>query len=266
MRIPRKLIAEYFGEDAQLRETLLPNGFHGALLVIDSETGGELVRYLASLSEAGHLTQQSAMSLARPERLIFHYERLMSLAFLLTPRPERALLLGIGGGAMARYAAGAFPQTKLTLVERSDEVVEIAGRWFGLEGEVIRADAHAFLGRAEEAWDAILVDLYDAGGVVTPPKGFWERCAARLSQDGLIAVNWADFAGPDHGRAEAERLAALFPHALYVTPRRRGDNLVQFVSRAKLPDNLDEAMPGAAKLQRPRSTLSRCLVSRTWPA
>ena len=265
MRVPRKLIAEYFGEDAEVRESRLPNGFHGALLVIDSETGGELVRYLASISETGHLTQQSAMSLARPERLIFHYERLMALAFVLTSRPERALLLGVGGGAMARYAAVAFPQTKLTLVERSDEVIDIAGRWFGLDGEIIRADAHAFLGRSRNTWDTILVDLYDAGGVVTPPKGFWERCAARLSGDGLIAVNWADFAGPDHGRAQAERLAALFPYALYVTPRRRGDNLVQFVSRAKLPENLDEALPGAAKLQRPRSTLSRCLVTTAWP-
>jgi spermidine synthase len=266
MRIPRKLIAEYFGEDAQLREARLPNGFQGALLVIDSEMGGELVRYLASLSETGHLTQQSAMSLARPDRLVFHYERLMALAFVLTPRPDRALLLGLGGGAMARYAGGAFPQTRLTLVERSAEVIDIALRWFGLGGEVVRADAHAFLGRTEETWDTILVDLYDAGGVVTPPDGFWERCAARLSENGVIAVNWADFAGPDHGRAEAERLAARFPHALYVTPRRRGDNLVQFVSRAKLPDNLDEALPGAARLQRARSTLSRCLVSTSWPA
>jgi spermidine synthase len=268
MRIPRRMIAEFFGEDAQMRELLAPAEFNGALFVIDAEWGGELVRFLASVSEEHQeLTQQSAMSLARPERLIFHYERLMSLAFVLAARRRSALLLGLGGGAMARYVRHAWPQCALTIVERSAEVIDLARRWFGVDEAIIEDDADAFLRRTRQRWDVILVDLYDAAGVVSPPEGFWERCVGRLAEGGLIAVNWAEFAGNDGGRAEAEKLAALLPSTLYITPKGRRDNLIQFASESPLPapDEVDAALPGAARLQRPRSTLSRCTIATHWP-
>jgi spermidine synthase len=267
MRVPRRLIAEFFGADAQVREFLAPENFNGALFVIDADWGGELVRFLASVSAKQDLTQQSAMSLARPERLIFHYERLMSLAFTLAGNPKSALLLGLGGGSMARYVRDTWPGCAITIVERSTEVIDLARRWFGVDEEIVKADADAFLRKTRRHWDVILVDLYDAGGVVSPPKHFWERCAARLAPDGVIAVNWAEFAGNDGGRAHGERLAALFHHRLYITPKSLKDNLIQFVSDAELPSpgEIDTALPGATRLQRPRSTLSRCLVSTTWP-
>jgi spermidine synthase len=268
MRIPKRLIAGFFGEDAQVRELLQPEQFNGALFVIDAEWGGELVRFLASVSEAEQeLTQQSAMSLARPERLVFHYERLMSLAFVLAPRPRTALLLGVGGGAMARYLAHAWPDCALTLVERSPEVIALAERWFGVPAPIVAADADAFLAAARDRWDVILVDCYDAGGVVPPPEGFWARCAERLAPAGILAVNWAEFAGDDGGRAEAAPLAQHFAATLYVTPQGRRDNLIQFCSQAPLPEpeRFDATLPGGARLQRPRSTLSRCIVSEAWP-
>jgi predicted O-methyltransferase YrrM len=268
MRIPRRLVAEFFGEDAQIRELLAPEDFNGALFVVDAEWGGELVRFLASVSAEGQeLTQQSAMSLARPERLIFHSERLMSLAFVFAHRARSALLLGLGGGAMARYVRHAWPDCALTIVERSAEVIDHARRWFGVDEEIIADDADAFLRHTRRHWDVILVDLYDAAGVVSPKEGFWERCIARLAEDGIIAVNWAEFAGNDGGRAEAEKLASLLPHTLYITPSGRRDNLIQFAAASPLPDpdDVDATLPGAARLQRPRSTLSRCRIATHWP-
>jgi spermidine synthase len=269
MRIPRRLVAEFFGEDAQVRELVAPEGFNGALFVIDAEWGGELVRFLASVSDDSRqeLTQQSAMSLARPSRLVFHYERLMSLAFAFAGKPRSALLLGLGGGSMARYVREAWPECELAIVERSEEVIDLARRWFGVAEEIIAEDADDFLRRARGSWDVILVDLYDAAGVVSPSEGFWERAAARLAPGGVIAVNWAEFAGNDGGRAEAEKLARVLPHTLYITPKGGRDNLIQFASPSPLPDpdEIDAALPGAARLQRPRSTLSRCTIATTWP-
>src|SRR5690606_13128723 len=142
MRIPRRLVAEFFGEDAQVRELVAPEGFNGALFVIDAEWGGELVRFLASVSDDSRqeLTQQSAMSLARPSRLVFHYERLMSLAFAFAGKPRSALLLGLGGGSMARYVREAWPECELAIVERSEEVIDLARRWFGVAEEIIAED------------------------------------------------------------------------------------------------------------------------------
>ena len=49
------------------------------------------------------MTEQSSMDLLYPARLVFHYERLMSLAFAMVERPVTALLLGVGGAAMWRF-------------------------------------------------------------------------------------------------------------------------------------------------------------------
>src|ERR1700722_5828414 len=110
----RRLIHEYFGEDARIR-VLRPAPIFGAsLFVIDFDRGARHYRTLGSFGAAFEkplanwfgssmpVTEQSSMDLLYPAQLVFHYERLMSLAFALVERPINALLLGVGGAAMWR--------------------------------------------------------------------------------------------------------------------------------------------------------------------
>src|SRR6185437_14881123 len=83
----RDRIAFAFGPEARIVEQCHATAFGARVAVVDVPYGGSLHRCLVSLPRGGVLTQQSAMNLARPERLVFAYEQAMALAVALPPRP-----------------------------------------------------------------------------------------------------------------------------------------------------------------------------------
>jgi spermidine synthase len=261
------LVPQYWDEQSELRYLKRVPGLGGWLFVVDTRMGGDFVRVLASYGAGERVTQQSAMSLMRPERLIYHYERMMALAFAFASRSKTALLIGLGGGAMLRYVSSAFPKCRPTVVEREDAVISIAQRFFRVEQEITQADAADFVATSAERYDVVMVDIYDANGFALPGSGFWENAMRRLAPGGIMAVNWADFVGHDIARAQSAELVRQARYSLFMTPRGLRDNLVQFASMKRLPDpeELAEGLPGASRLQRPRSTLGRCIIAQTWP-
>jgi spermidine synthase len=262
------LIPQYWDEHSELRHLKRVPGLGGWLFVVDTRMGSDFVRVLASYGAGERVTQQSAMSLMRPERLIYHYERLMALAFAFATRSRSALLIGLGGGAMLRYVGSAFPKCRTTVVERETAVVDIARRFFRVDQEIIEADALDFVAESEERFDVVMVDIYDANGFSLPGSGFWKNAVKRLAPGGVMAVNWADFVGHDIARTQSAELARLVRHSLFMTPSGMRDNLVQFASNKRLPEpeELAEGLPtGASRMQRPRSTLGRCIIAQTWP-
>jgi len=98
--------------------------------------GTDIRRTLASLNENGVVTQQSAMSLMRPEQLIFAYERAMALAGAVVPQLRTALLLGLGAARWSRFLAAFFPDCALTIVEHDAVIVELAKRHFRIDHPV----------------------------------------------------------------------------------------------------------------------------------
>jgi len=262
-------IIHLLGHTAQVRDARRFGMTGDVLWVVDAAPDGEANRYLLSSAEGDAPRYQSAMNLARPERLLLHYEQLMALAFLLSdPSPRSALLLGLGGGAMYRHIRRVHPTCAVTAVECSATVIDIAQRWFAVDTPIIEAKADSFLAGSQCTWDAILVDLYDARGASAQSIAFWKHCAARLSPTGILAVNWADFHGLDGGRATADTVETLLPHCLYVADGVRRDNIVQFCSPRRLPtgDEIEAGLPGPATLNHRRVSLARCVVGARWPS
>ena len=95
------------------------------------------------------------MDLLYPAHLVFHYERLMSLAFALCERPVSALLLGVGGAAMWRFLRAYVPECATTLVDADEGVVAIAKRWFYLSQPVIIDTAEHFLAGNTQHFDVL---------------------------------------------------------------------------------------------------------------
>lgn len=77
-------------------------------------------------------------------------------------RPERILLLGLGGGSAARFFAAALPQGEITGVELDPAVAEVAATHFGLppSTRVVIEDARAFVERTGGLYDLIIVDAF----------------------------------------------------------------------------------------------------------
>jgi spermidine synthase len=258
----RDSIAFLFGEEARIVAERYAVEFDARLLVVDAPRGVEPRRILVSINEDAQLTQQSAMSLLRPDKLVFDYERLMALALAVVREPRTALQLGLGGGAMVRFATRYFPHTELTVVERDETVTGLARDFFHLTEPVVAADANEFVAETDRRFDVVLVDIYDSGGFAQVEKSFWDAAWRLVRPKGCLAVNWADPDKSESYRAHAARVAKLAEVSLFVTPRGFKDNIVQFASAD--PEfsqrRLRLASTALAKRQRRRDILERCAM------
>jgi spermidine synthase len=283
----RRLIHDYFGEDARIRMLRPAPTFGASLFVIDFDRGARHYRTLGSFGvafektlanwfgSAMQVTEQSSMDLLYPAQLVFHYERLMSLAFGLVDKPKSALLLGVGGAAMWRFLRAYIPECVPTLVDCDEIVVSIAKRWFYLSQPVVLDTAERFLAGAAEKFDVILVDLYNSGGPAEFDAGFWVQCLDALAPGGCMATNWADFATNRkvkpmaQGQAELARGRGL--ECFYVTRRGFRDNLIQYVPTdpARRLGNFTEAHHRFAKARRlpngGRGIIEHCVVTPDFP-
>jgi len=129
----RSLILDYFGGDSRIRMLRRAETFGAAVFVVDFDRGPRHFRTLGSFAGGTHVTEQSSMDLLYPGRLVFHYERLMSLALAMTRQSVNALLLGVGGAAMWRFLRTYMPDCAPILVDFDETIVATARRWFHLK-------------------------------------------------------------------------------------------------------------------------------------
>lgn len=120
-------------------------------------------------------------------------------AMLPAQCPRRALLLGLGGGTVARLLERRCPGVEIVGVERDEAVVATARAEFELDAiarlRVVLADAFAWVPLAAEqepgAYDFICLDLFEAGRLAQGALGtpFLRQVAALLGPEGRLAVN-----------------------------------------------------------------------------
>ena len=276
----RNLIFDYFGDDARVRLLRRTPTFGAPVFVVDFDRGPRHFRTLGSFGTGAQVTEQSSMDLLYPARLVFHYERLMSLALAMSRRSVNALLLGLGGAAMWRFIRAYLPDCSPTLVDADETVVAIARRWFYLKQSVVLDTAQRFLAGTSAQYDVILVDLYDADGPAESDEAFWTRCLDSLAPGGCLANNWADFAVNPHVRPMADALSLVAQarglEPIFVTRRGFRDNLVQYVPTAPEIDAEAITLNGLNGVlerfvrerhipDRGRGILENCLVTRRFP-
>lgn len=188
----------------------------------------------------GNQVEQSAMSRQQPARLLYHYTRAMMLGALFPARLRHALVLGLGGGSLARTLHHHFPDCRITAVEQRPAVVRIARDWFKLPDDhrlgVHVGDAAGYLAQATHTADLILTDLYDAQGMdqqQTAPA-FFQQCRAQLSDDGVVVFNlWSG--RYFHDQEIAAALDEAFAHQV-LRLNATGRNRIAFGFAGRIPD------------------------------
>lgn len=149
----------------------------------------------------GSEPKQSSMDLHDPLRLALSYTRAMLSALLFSPAPQRILLLGLGGGSLAKFLLHHFPACRIDAVEYRESVYQVARDFFQLPDDprlVLHfADAADFVRGADPDcgdYDLILLDAFTAEGIAHGTSGlaFFEACRDRLAVTGVVAANlWA---------------------------------------------------------------------------
>jgi len=140
---------------------------------------------------------QSSIRLDRPDELALDYTRAMMAFLLFQPRPRDVLMIGLGGGSMARYIHQRMPGTRTTVVEINAKVLAAARSMFHFPAEDARlkvkiACGAEYLADQAEAADVLLVDGFDDGKqpAVLCTQAFYDAAHAALRPGGVMAVNF----------------------------------------------------------------------------
>jgi spermidine synthase len=210
---------------------------------ISEESG---VRYL----HFGSDWVQGAMRIARPWSLELAYTREMMAALLLreTGRwPRNALLIGLGAGSLAKFIYRYLPDCRITVIEINPQVEYIARQYFKLPDDPQRLrvqieDGADYMLRGDSRFDAIFLDGFDdqakSGALDTLP--FYQACRARLSDDGLLAVN---LLGHERGyKASVERIRLAFDGRYVIFPSCESGNTIAFACAGTPVDTSLEVM------------------------
>ena len=154
--------------------------------------------------------KQSSMRLDDPLALVLSYTRAMTAALLFVTQVRRVLLIGLGGGSLAKFVLHHFPGCHLDVVEFRPHVHSVARQWFALPDDprmtLHFGDGGEFMHEADrehyDDYDLILVDAFEAMGIAGSvcSSVFFDACRERLSNTGMMAINlWSrDRVSLDH--------------------------------------------------------------------
>ena len=116
----------------------------------DEETVYVSERFGVRSLHIGSDTVQSSMRIARPNDLELSYTRSMMAFLLFVPPPRKMLMIGLGGGSLAKFVYHRLPETVTTVVEVSPRVLAIARQYFNVPADdarfsVLIADGASYL-------------------------------------------------------------------------------------------------------------------------
>jgi spermidine synthase len=131
--------------------------------------------------------------------------------------PKSVLVIGLGGGASAKYYRQRYPRARVVGVEIDEAVVEVARRHFGLPAsvEVEIDDGRAFLARDQRRFDLIVVDAFRFPYVPfqLATREFFDLAEKRLDPGGALLLNVGRKGeSKDVVEAVARTLTLAFPH------------------------------------------------------
>jgi spermidine synthase len=172
-----------------------------------SEEGG--VRFL----HFGTWWVQGAMRINKPDFIELEYaQQMMAGLLFLDPNDKRLnqinkrpnnqtfhmVQLGLGTGALTKFAHKSFPKAKVTAIDLNPAVIVAARVMFQLPPpnknlEIIQGDALKYVTtqKNSESIDLLQVDLYDAtarGPALSSPD-FYQGCYDSLKSIGVMTVN-----------------------------------------------------------------------------
>ncbi len=187
-------------------------------------------RGLRSLHIGGEAIQ-SAMRLEDPCALALDYTRCMMAFLLFHPEPREALMIGLGGGSLAKFFHRRLRGTRVRCIELDPRIVAVARAQFALPPDDARLAVEIGDGAealAPECCDVLLVDAYQDEEHVPElaSQEFYDAAFLALAEPGALVVNFMDD-DPNLDR-QLERLEHSFGGAVVALPSSYDPNVIAF--------------------------------------
>ncbi len=68
---------------------------------------------------------QSAMRISAPRQLLLSYTRAMMAFLLFQPQPRHIVMIGLGGGSLAKYCYARLPEARISVLEIDADVIAL---------------------------------------------------------------------------------------------------------------------------------------------
>lgn len=197
---------------------------------------------------------QSAMRVDAPTALDLAYTRKMMAFLLFCPNPRHLMIVGLGGGSLAKFCLRHLRRARVTAVEIDPTVIAMREQFCIPPDErlvIVAADASDYLPRAEADTDVLLLDGFDAEGISSHlnQPGFYQAARRRLRPGGILVANLAG--AKADWQVHLDMLGAAFDQQLIVVRVTGQQNHIAFASQT--PD----FPPPWASLEKPARDLQQ---------
>lgn len=188
-------------------------------------------------------TQQSCYLKSQPQQLVFNYTKLLMASLLVNIKPERILIVGLGGGTMSNTLAQLYPNSQIDNIEIDPAVIKVARNYFGFfENDKITTynqDGRIFIKRAllkKQSYDWIILDAFNGDYIPEHlmTKEFLEEAKALLSENGILSSN--TFSLSELYAHESATFKAVFGD-FYQVANKANSNRIILVSKTGLSEN-----------------------------
>ena len=202
----------------------------------------------------GSETVQSSMSLADPTELVLSYTRAMMAYLLFDPHPQRVLMIGLGGGSLAKFVYRHLPSVDITVIESQPRVIAAARQYFHVPPDDSRfrvelAEGSQWVAAHPRSCEVLMVDGYDGHQQVSElsSEGFYADARAALTDDGILVVNlWSSDSRLD---AYVQRIERVFDAVACLPAERRGNVVALAFPRSPGHPRWDDLRLAARTLQ-----------------
>ena len=181
---------------------------------------------------------QSSMRLGDPWALALDYTRCMMAFLLLHPEPRRALMIGLGGGSLAKFFHRRLRATHVRVVELDERVVAAARRHFSLPADDARLSVEVGDGAQAlypDCCDVLVVDAFqdELHVPALATAAFYDAAFLALAEPGVLVVNFMD----DDRELDAclRRLEASFGGAVLTMKALYDPNMIAFACKGVSP-------------------------------
>lgn len=215
------------------------------------------IRYMRFSSESW----QGALDMRNRDKILFPYQRFFLAFQAWLPNVRSFLSLGVGSGTAMRTIRRHYPTARITGVDLDAGVLEAAVKYFDCPADdqtaLYAMHGRAFLDSAEETYDLVFLDAFDAYSIPHSMRTVESFAAIRnvLEEKGLLVVNVIGTVKGSHSapfRSIYKTIRQVFEH-VWVLPVSRfaslDQNILLFASRQKLEHDLSGSQdPTVSKL------------------
>ncbi len=188
----------------------------------------------------GYGAKQSALTLGNPASLRVPYTAYLTLGMAFTD-PERALMIGLAGGSVARFIRSARPDVALDVVELDPDVVRVANRYFGVEEDgglrIHVEDGRMFVKRTTDRYDWVVLDAFHSDSMPhhLATAEFFDEVKGVLTPRGVVTVNVAPLGPGVLYLSIIRTLTRVFPQVyLFQVPERSNIVAVATLDESRL--------------------------------